>query len=34
MISEDGVGGAEEEVLEVDVELQLGEYIDGLTDKK
>ena len=38
MISEDGmglvVGGVEEEIFEVDIELQLSEYIDQLSDKK
>ena len=37
-MSEDGVGvvwgGVEEEILEDDIELQLGEYIDLLSDKK
>ena len=35
---EDGVGvvlgGVEEEILEVDMDLQLSEYIDQLSDKK
>ena len=38
VISEDGVGvvmgGVEEEVLDINVEFQLGEYIDQLSDKK
>lgn len=38
VMSEDGMGvvmgGVEEEVLDVDVEFQLGEYIDQLSDKK
>ena len=38
MISEDGlsmvVGGVEEEIFGVDIELQLSEYIDQLSDKK
>ena len=38
VMSEDGMGvvmgGVEEEVLAVDVEFQLGEYIDQLSDKK
>ena len=38
VMSEDGVGvvngGVEEEILEVDIEFQLGEYIDQLSDKK
>ena len=37
-MSEDGmglvVGGVEEEIFEVDIELQLSEYIDQLSDKK
>lgn len=37
-MSEDGVGlvvgGVEEEIFVVDIELQLSEYIDQLSDKK
>ena len=37
-MSEDGggvvMGGVEEEILDVDIEFQLGEYIDQLSDKK
>jgi hypothetical protein len=37
-MSEDGMGvvngGVEEEIVDIDVEFQLGEYIDQLSDKK
>ena len=38
VMSEDGMGvvmgGVEEEVVDIDVEFQLGEYIDQLSNKK
>ena len=38
VMSEDGMGvvmgGVEEEIVDVDVEFQLGEYIDQLSNKK